>query len=530
VDRLAARVKLNAVSEGARLSARRLRLQFPVIVLVVAFTAIPLEVRPLSRESLAGALDIYLNLGDAVSNVAGYLPVGIVLASQGTWAAVGGATALSLFAEVSQLLSRGRSPSVIDVATNILGAVIGLVVSTRWRTRWRVAPPQVGIDKRRAWLAAALASAYVGGGALVTPRAVEAAMTRLAAASSVAWFRVNTRGATAPGRLEARWTFDQDENGIVRDTSENGLNGVLVNGPAVVAGIEGRALGLNGVNQYADFGDPVALRLAGDMTISAWINATSFPIDDAAIVSDHSGLGYQLDTTVDQGERTIGFKLANVSGQLMARYGTTPLNTGKWYHVAGVYDAAARTLDVYLNGRLDNGCLLGTVTSRQRISGVNLRVGRRGGREGFEFAGSIDDVRIYSRALTQSELQAEMGVGDGVLERHGSDVVCPSSEAADAKVIGLIVAFGLLAGIACAGFWPTAAYHLPCLIVSFASGFLLYSTGVSGLHLDERWLIPAFTLVGGLTAAVSITADRFGSEVRRAWWRDERTRSCARER
>jgi hypothetical protein len=59
-------------------------------------------------------------------------------------------------------------------------------------------------------------------------------------------------------------------------------------------------LRLNGVNQFADFGDPVALRLPGSTTISAWINSSSFPVDDAAIVSNHSPLGYQLDTTVDE--------------------------------------------------------------------------------------------------------------------------------------------------------------------------------------------------------------------------------------
>ena len=76
------------------------------------------------------------------------------------------------------------------------------------------------------------------------------------------------------------------------------------------------------------------------MTISAWINSSAFPRDDAAIVSAFSGLGYQLDTTIDQGARTVGFKLANASGRLMARDGKTRLHTGRWYHVAGVYDAA----------------------------------------------------------------------------------------------------------------------------------------------------------------------------------------------
>ena len=100
------------------------------------------------------------------------------------------------------------------------------------------------------------------------------------------------------------------------------------------------------------------------MTISAWIKSTSYPIDDAAIVSSHTSAvaGYQLDVTADRGPRTIGFKIANECGQLAARYGATPLLTDTSYHVAGVYNAEARTLDVYLNGKLDNGFLLGSVT------------------------------------------------------------------------------------------------------------------------------------------------------------------------
>ena len=41
----------------------------------------------------------------------------------------------------------------------------------------------------------------------------------------------------------------------------------------------------------------------------------------------------------------------------MFRYGATTLQLNTWYHVAGVYNAATQTLDVYLNGALDDGQL-----------------------------------------------------------------------------------------------------------------------------------------------------------------------------
>src|SRR5262249_43185431 len=147
-----------------------------------------------------------------------------------------------------------------------------------------------------------------------------------------------------------------------------------------------------------DCGHPVSLRLMGSMTISAWINSTSFPRDDAAIVSTFSP-GYQLDTTVDTGQRTISIKLSEPCGNGMARYGATELVRDTWYHAAGVYDADAQTLDVYLNGNLDDGLLVAPVSPAQTPSSEPVVVGRRADKGGYEFGGLIDDVRIYSRAL-----------------------------------------------------------------------------------------------------------------------------------
>ena len=61
------------------------------------------------------------------------------------------------------------------------------------------------------------------------------------------------------------------------------------------------------------------------MTVSAWIKSTSYPVDDTAIVSSHNTAvaGYQLDTTIDKGPRTIGFKIADECGRLAVRYGAT---------------------------------------------------------------------------------------------------------------------------------------------------------------------------------------------------------------
>ena len=179
----------------------------------------------------------------------------------------------------------------------------------------------------------------------------------------------------------AAYAFDETSGTTAADASGHGINGTLTNGPTFTPGRNGNAITLDGVNDYVNLGNPAALQITGSMTISAWINSSSFPVDDAAIVSKRgtNEIGFQLDTTKDTGPRTIGFKLTNSSGALMARFGATTLLPNTWYYVTGVYNASAQTLDVYLNGVLDNGALQGTVTSTQQNSALNVTVGRRSG-------------------------------------------------------------------------------------------------------------------------------------------------------
>ena len=126
------------------------------------------------------------------------------------------------------------------------------------------------------------------------------------------------------------YAFNERHGTTASDASGHGLDGrLLVNGPTfTTAGKYSNAVALDGINDYVNLGNPTALQLTGSMTVSAWIYSSAFPADDAAIVSKRGGgplIGFQLDTTVDQGPRTIGFKLTNSSGGQMVRYGATTL-------------------------------------------------------------------------------------------------------------------------------------------------------------------------------------------------------------
>jgi hypothetical protein len=489
----------------------RLKPSLPIIALVLAFTAVPLEL----RAGPGRALNLFaFGVQDVVLNILGYIPVGVVLASATVRSMLLATLAISGTAELSQIFSVGRSPSLVDLFTNVLGSAIGWYLARRLNVSSRLIP----IRRRTAALAAVLALAYVVFGARYVPRDIEDTAT--AALTSIEGWgpAVNARGIADPGTLEASWKFDNRKAGGIVDASGNGLVGSFKNGARVVGGNVGDVLTLGGPNQFVDMGDPVALRLVGSMTLSAWMKVSSFSNLDGAIVARRERFGYQLDTTAYRGRgagpQTLGFRLTNASGRLMARFGKTPLDERTWHHVAGVYDADARTLNVYLDGRLDNGCQIGDVTSRQLPSQSHVFIGRSGRRDGYWFKGDVDDVRIYSRALTPLEIEnltrdtargRSLAAPPQRSEHYpGFEEPACAPRPRDTRVSGFFVALGLATAIACAGLWPRAAFQLPAILSSVAAGLLVLLSVPDAFPGYYRPVIPILVLIGGAVAVMSM--------------------------
>ena len=220
--------------------------------------------------------------------------------------------------------------------------------------------------------------------------------------------------AQAATGLVAGYAFSEGTGATTADASGNGITGTLTSGPAWVAGRNGTGLSFNGSNTYVDLGNPTALQLTGSMTLSAWVYETANVGDDGQIIAKSDGSsGWQLKSSPDTGVRTFAIGISDSNGAPIQRYSNTIRALNTWYHVTGVYDASARTLSIYVNGVLDNGVLSGTVPATQRLSSVNANIGRRTG--GFHIQGTIDDVRVYGRALQLVEIQADMNtpVGGG---------------------------------------------------------------------------------------------------------------------
>ncbi len=218
-----------------------------------------------------------------------------------------------------------------------------------------------------------------------------------------------------PSSMVGYWKFDEGTATSTIDSSGNGNTGTLIGG-TWTSGKVGGALSFNGtMGQYVDAGDPAPLQLAGSFTISAWINPSAFPGTDDNPILDKRDNGpacsFALNVTRDNGSEQVYVQAATPgnactpSAYMGQRYTTATIAAGQWYHVAGVFNAASQTLDIYLNGLINDGILSGTIPSSLYNSTGPLQVAQRIYDANY-FQGSIDDVRLYSRALTAAEVLA----------------------------------------------------------------------------------------------------------------------------
>lgn len=204
--------------------------------------------------------------------------------------------------------------------------------------------------------------------------------------------------------LVAAWPLDEASGTRTVDSASGLWNGTLQGGAGRARGPAGSAaaVDLDGVDDLIEVG---GLDVSGTaMTITAWIQADDFGVRDARIVSKASGVMEQdhhwMLSTVGSGADTLlRLRLRTGGATRTLRASSGALVPGRWHFVAATYDGAAARL--YLDG-----LPVGSMAQSGPIAtspAVPVAIGNQpqGGRP---FDGRVDDVRIYSRALSPTEL------------------------------------------------------------------------------------------------------------------------------
>ncbi|WP_272473957.1 LamG-like jellyroll fold domain-containing protein [Baekduia alba] len=200
--------------------------------------------------------------------------------------------------------------------------------------------------------------------------------------------------------LVGQWGFDEATGTTTADGSGNGLTGTITGAAHTTTGKFGNDLTFNGTNTQVSVADNAKLDLTTGMTLEGWINPTTLGSTwrTVAIKENTGALVYALYANNDTGKAS-----GHVSTPAESDTRSTsaiPLNT--WTHVATTYDGA--TLKLYVNGVLATSK---AVTGSMPNSAGALKFGGNS-IWGEWFQGQLDEMRLYSRALTAGQIQSDM--------------------------------------------------------------------------------------------------------------------------
>lgn len=186
------------------------------------------------------------------------------------------------------------------------------------------------------------------------------------------------------------WSFDACD---ARDDSGNGWNGIVHGTPRCVAGISGRALDLDGVDDF------VSTALSSNrqpLSISVWFRPDAVSGEQSIVDGNLAGNSGQ--------SLILGFETGDATLDLQYHDGffdtAIEVEAGQWHNAVGVWTQGRVIL--YLDG-----VFAGETSFEQgTLDGGPFRFGRHSDSDPQALDGAIDEVRIFGEGLTGAEVRA----------------------------------------------------------------------------------------------------------------------------
>ena len=198
---------------------------------------------------------------------------------------------------------------------------------------------------------------------------------------------------TAVGRdLGGYWKFDEDSGSVVSDSSGNGQSGTIAGGASLsTVGKNGHALTLDGSTGYVALSP---INPSSAVSVTGWFRRRGPPVGGYHII-------FMQGTQVELSSNDAGSSLrtgvtTDTAGRVVFDSGTG-VDNGNWHFLALTYDGA------FLRAYVDATQTGVTAVSGTLSTDASTNIGMYGG--SYYANGSIDEVRIYSRALTPDEIK-----------------------------------------------------------------------------------------------------------------------------
>ena len=203
--------------------------------------------------------------------------------------------------------------------------------------------------------------------------------------------------AVAEQYLVASYDFESEEAGIVED-SIGGNSGTLQGNAAIAAGDQNNTLYLDGDNSYVRVGDDSLLDLSDELTLSVWINPHEIKPSATILSKGYGGfLNYQL------GLKRDALEFVYFDGDryrtALIRSNEYSIDSDSWVHIAVTVSSSA--IAFYVDGvKVDEQD--GPITLLANDG--DMFIGKSDPSSSSFFKGQIDEVKIFSKALSDQEI------------------------------------------------------------------------------------------------------------------------------
>ncbi len=208
-------------------------------------------------------------------------------------------------------------------------------------------------------------------------------------------------------RCVGMWLFNEGSGSVAKDTSGKGNDGKIEGGAKWVNGKFGKALSLDGSDDYVEIPHDDSLMVGSEHTIALWFKLDQTPNDNGIVTKDDWAPGFWWNATI------IRHHTHDPAGTLHYIDANWNPDTN-WHHVAATWDG--EEFGVYLDAdEIGSGISardLGRnpLTDKPLLFGIYLATGQHGNWGQF-LAATIDDVAIFNAALSDREIESIMNVG-----------------------------------------------------------------------------------------------------------------------
>jgi len=201
-------------------------------------------------------------------------------------------------------------------------------------------------------------------------------------------------------------------DGDVNDKTGNGNDGTLQNGAGYTVGKVGQSFSFDGVDDQVTIPDNASQNGGTNLTIEAWINPTNLPHGATILQKRTSGNigGYLLEPTQPSGSGApngLAF-IIMIGGVYSTLNPANVVVPNVWQHVAATYDGSF--MRIYVNGvEVANKPQSGAIDN----VAAPVMIGRNIVNPSAAFLGKIDEISVYNRALSATEIESIANAGLG---------------------------------------------------------------------------------------------------------------------